>query len=58
MRTLAATGIMIILGLIPYFMRNGKPELARARAGLPTGLSEEELRYDINDFYGTETEIE
>ena len=58
MRTLAATAIMIVLGLIPYFMRSGKPELARARAGLPTGLAEEELRYDIYDFYATETEIE
>ncbi len=58
MRTFVATGILIILGLIPYFMRSGKPELARARAGLPTGLTEKELRYDINDFYGTGTEIE
>ena len=58
MRTLAATGIMIMLGLIPYFMRSGKPELAGAGAGLPTSLSEEELRYDINDFYEAENEIE
>jgi len=58
MRTLAATAKMMVLGLVPYFMRSGKPELARASTGLPTGLSEEDLRYDINDLYGTETEIE
>ena len=58
MKTLAAPAIMMVPGLIPYFMRSGKPELARTRAGLLTGLTEEELRYDINDFYGTGTEIE
>ncbi len=54
MRTLAATAIMMVLGLIPYFMRNRKLNPIEVRPD----LHKEELRYDINDLYGTGTEIE
>ncbi len=48
----------MVLGLVPYLVRNRKPNAMLGTIEVWPDLHEEELRYDINDFYGTETEIE
>ena len=58
MRVLAATAIIMVLGLVPYLVRNRKPNVMLGTIEVWPDLHEEELRYDINDFYGTGTEIE